>query len=98
MRSIATDKSSSNSGGGKASSSSDSDDWGSSSSARSNAPLTPSSQSFSGDSFNIAAWGDSLSAGGEKRGKADNSWAKEVKQSKAESVEAGEPEDFDRYV
>ena len=98
MRSIAVDKTPSPQRARESAStgtgSSDMDDWGSTSSAKSAATST-NANSFD-DSFNIAAWGDSLSSA-TKSG--DKKWSKDV--SKASSTLAAKDStdgdtDFDR--
>jgi hypothetical protein len=68
--------------------SSDMDDWGSTSSAKS-APTSTNANSFD-DSFNIAAWGDSLSSATKS---SDKKWSKEV--SKASAAPAAKSADGD---
>lgn len=104
MRSIAVDKTpspqrarestTSQSGG------SDMDDWGSTSSAKSAAAgagaASTNANSFD-DSFNIAAWGDSLSSATKS---SDKKWSKEVTKASAAPAVAESADgdaDFDRY-
>ena len=107
LRSIASEKpssSSSSSSSGRGSSSSDTDDWGASSSAKSTAPITSGGGAFT-DSFNIAAWGDSLSSVTGQRAQTDKKSFKEDNYSSREKVPepavaaaGGGPEDFDRWA
>ena len=104
LRSISTEKSTPNRA--VSSSGSDTDDWGASSSARSTSPITPSASSSSfSDSFNIAAWGDSLSSTSTRkdRGQDDKKRVSEDakgvnRKAAVEEADDKGPEDFDRLV
>lgn len=97
MRSIAVDRTPSPSRARESASSesisSDMDDWGSTSSAKS-ATTSTNANSFD-ESFNIAAWGDSLSSTTKS---SDIKWSKEVtKASAAPAVKSADGDtDFDR--
>ena len=101
MRSIASEKPTPS----RAASSSavDTDDWGSSSSAKSTSAITPSASSSSSfsDSFNIAAWGDSLQSTSTRKDLGqDNKKKANVPQNsrntEMQETDEGGSEDFDR--
>ena len=102
MRSIAVDKTPSPQRARESttsqSSGNDMDDWGSTSSAKSTAAGAASTNANSfDDSFNIAAWGDSLSSATKA---SDKKWSKEVAKASAAPVVAESADgdaDFDRY-
>ena len=106
MRSIASEKPTPNraASGTSSSSAGDTDDWGASSSAKSTSPITPSASSapssFS-DSFNIAAWGDSLSSSSSRKDRGLDDKKKTIvpqnsRNTEAQEADGGGSEDFDR--
>ena len=98
MRSIAVDRTPAPQKAREPISSNDMEDWGSSSSSKSSAPVATAS-AFD-DSFNIAAWGESLSASENKRGQTgDKRKVRDEPVRPREPAATGEDtEDFDRSV